>query len=438
MNNGIEIRNGQALIGNVSVSELARRCHTPLYIYDQTALEDRMKEFIDNFQSEKFNTSVLYASKAFSCIAMYKLCAHYGLGLDVVSGGELYTAYKAGFDLSKVYFHGNNKSVWELEMALKLGVGTIVVDNLMEAELLASLKQKPEYESCRIKTVLRINPGIDAHTHKYIQTAYIDSKFGISILKMDEIAQVVSVLQAAPGISFDGFHAHIGSQIFEKDAFMAEITKVCQFARDFEDAFGLVTRTLDFGGGFGVWYTDADQPVSIAEICQDIVHQSELEKERLNLSLETICIEPGRSIVAEAGYQLYEIGFLKETQNRKYIFIDGGMTDNIRPALYQADYSFDVATNMDSKKSETVTIAGKCCESGDLLGENILLQPCKSGDLLLVHSTGAYGYSMASNYNKLPFAGVVFVKDGQIFWAIKPQSFDELIERETVVLEEVQ
>lgn len=438
MKNGIEIRNGQALIGHVSVTELARRCHTPLYIYDQAALEDRMQEFVDNFQSEKFNTSVLYASKAFSCIAMYKLCAQYGLGLDVVSGGELYTACKAGFNLSKVYFHGNNKSVQELEMALKLGVGTIVVDNLMEAELLASLKQKPEFERCQIKTVLRINPGVEAHTHKYIQTAYVDSKFGISILKMDEIAKVVSVLQAVPGISFDGFHAHIGSQIFEKDAFKVEITKVCQFAQDFEDAFGLVTRTLDFGGGFGVWYTDADHPVSIAEICQEIVHQAELEKERLNLSFETICIEPGRSIVAEAGYQLYEIGFLKETQNRKYIFIDGGMTDNIRPALYQADYSFDIATNMDSEKTETVTIAGKCCESGDLLGENILLQPYKSGDLLLVHSTGAYGYSMASNYNKLPFAGVVFVKDGQIFWAIKPQSLDELIARETVVLEEVQ
>ncbi|MBF0578374.1 diaminopimelate decarboxylase [Erysipelotrichaceae bacterium RD49] len=437
MHNAIEIRDGQAVIGGVGVRKLASSCGTPLYIYDQNALEERMAEFVSSFKSDTLQTSVLYASKAFSCLAVYKLCQKHGLALDVVSAGELYTAYKAGFDLKNVYFHGNNKSRKELEMALKLKVGTIIVDNLMEAELLAFLVQKPEYQSCRVNTLLRINPGIEAHTHQYIQTAYVDSKFGISILKMDEIAQIVQTLSQA-GISFDGFHAHIGSQIFEQEAFLAEITKVCEFAKTFEEQFGFVTRTLDFGGGFGVWYTDADKPVAIEQICKAVISQAEAEKERLNLAFDSICIEPGRSIVAEAGYQLYEIGFLKETQNRKYIFIDGGMTDNIRPALYQADYEFDVATNMDAAKTETVTIAGKCCESGDLLGSEITIQPYQSGDLLLVHSTGAYGYSMASNYNKLPFAGVVFVKDGKIYWAIKPQSLNELIERELLEVEEVQ
>lgn len=434
MKDQITIQDGQVLISEVPVKTLAQKCGTPLYIYDQPALEHRMEEFVSSFKSSQFDTTVIFASKAFSCLAIDRLCTKYGLGLDVVSGGELFTARKAGFDMNQVYFHGNNKSLQELNMALEYGVKTIIVDNLMEARPLASLSSKAERP---VHALLRINPGIDAHTHKYIQTAYIDSKFGISILRKEEIHQLITTLEAAPNVVFDGFHAHIGSQIFEENAFMAEISKVCAFAREFEDEYGIKTRTLDFGGGFGVRYTDADAPIPIEEICKKIIAKTEEERKALNLSFSHVCIEPGRSIVAEAGYQLYTIGFLKETQNKKYVFIDGGMTDNIRPALYQADYDFDVATQMDKEKSEVVTVAGKCCESGDILGEGIALQPCSTGDLLLVHSTGAYGYSMANNYNKLPFAGVVFVDHGKIRWAIKPQSFEELIGRECLELEEV-
>lgn len=434
MKDQLTIQDGQVLISQVPVRELAQKCGTPLYIYDQPALEKRMNEFVSSFKSSQFNTAVIFASKAFSCLAIDKLCEKHGLCLDVVSGGELFTAKKAGFNMENVYLHGNNKSQAELEMAINYGVGTIIVDNLMEASLLSSLAGQAKQP---IHTLLRINPGIDAHTHKYIQTAYVDSKFGISILRKEEIKQLIQTLSAAENIVFDGFHAHIGSQIFEENAFMAEISKVCAFVREFEDETGIQIRTLDFGGGFGVHYTDADAPIPIDEICKKIITKTEEERNALNLSFDLVCIEPGRSIVAEAGYQLYTIGFLKETQNKKYVFIDGGMTDNIRPALYQADYDFDVATNIDADKSETVTIAGKCCESGDLLGENIALQPCSTGDLLLVHSTGAYGYTMASHYNKLPFAGVAFVDHGKIRWAIKPESYEELISRECLELEEV-
>lgn len=427
MKDSLTVREHEILISDTPVTEIARKCSTPLYIYDLPALKARMEEFRDSFVSDRLKTRVIYASKAFSCIAMNQLCAEYGFSLDVVSEGELHTAKQSGFDLGKVYFHGNNKSIDELLIAINLGVGTIIVDNLMEAELLAYLAKDCDHT---IHTLLRINPGIEAHTHKYIQTAYIDSKFGISILKVNEIRTLIETLTTNPHLKFDGFHAHIGSQIFGMDAFLAEIDKVCQFVRDFEDETGIQISTLDFGGGFGIPYTEQDHPVPIPEVCQAIVREAEEQIARLNLSVHEICIEPGRSIVGEAGYQLYTIGFCKQTQNKKYIFIDGGMTDNIRPALYQAEYEFDVATNADAEKNDTVCIAGKCCESGDLLAESYSLQPCHQGDLLLVHSTGAYGYSMASNYNKLPIPGVVFVDHGEIDWVIKPQGLDDLIARE--------
>lgn len=429
MKETITVKNNMAEIAGVPVSELAEKCGTPLYIYDENALINRIEEFKEGFTSSTLQTKVIYASKAFSCLKMAELCKEYGLGMDVVSAGELYTAKKAGFDMKDIFFHGNNKSLLELEMAIEYGVGTIVVDNEMEALLLSELSKK---SANKIQVLLRINPGIEAHTHKYIQTAFVDSKFGISILRKEEISEIVKIVEEAENLEFAGFHAHIGSQIFEEDAFMAEIETICEFVKEFEDEQGIPTKVLDFGGGFGVWYTNADHPIPIEEICKKIAEKAEEQKEKLNLPLVSICIEPGRSLVAEAGYQLYSIGFLKKTQNRSYIFIDGGMTDNIRPALYQADYEFDIATNMDAPKNQKVTIAGKCCESGDLLGENVMVQPYQKGDLLLVHSTGAYGYSMASNYNKLPFPGVVFVKDGKYSWAIKQQTLDELIEREVL------
>ena len=315
-------------------------------------------------------------------------------------------------------------------MAIELGVGTIVVDNLMEAKRLVRFCENPKH---KIHVLLRVNPGIEAHTHKYIQTAFIDSKFGISTLDTDEIKAVIDTIQTNSNLQFDGFHAHIGSQIFELDAFKAEIEKICQFVQEFQNQTKIQVRTLDFGGGFGIRYTDEDQPVEIALVCKTIVSEAEKQIAAYELSVEEICIEPGRSIIAEAGYQLYTIGDLKQTPNRNYIFVDGGMTDNIRPVLYQADYDFDIATNADAPKTKTVCIAGKCCESGDLLAENTLVQPYQTNDLLLVSSTGAYGYSMASNYNKLAIPSVVFVDHGKIIPIIKRQTYQDLIQRENLI-----
>lgn len=430
MKNTFNIHNHEIYISNTSVRTLASECSTPLYIYDLPALKQRMAEFKDHFVSNTLKTHVIYASKAFSCLAMNQLVNQFGFSLDVVSGGELYTALQSNFDLSRIYFHGNNKSDDELNMAIELGVGTIVVDNLMEAKRLVQLCKCPKH---KIHVLLRVNPGIEAHTHKYIQTAFIDSKFGISTLNTEEIKAVIDTIQTNSNLQFDGFHAHIGSQIFELEAFKAEIEKICQFVQEFQNQTQIQVRTLDFGGGFGVRYTDEDQPVEIALVCKTIVSEAEKQIAAYELSVEEICIEPGRSIIAEAGYQLYTIGDLKQTPNRNYIFVDGGMTDNIRPVLYQADYDFDIATNADAPKTETVCIAGKCCESGDLLAENTLVQPYQTNDLLLVSSTGAYGYSMASNYNKLAIPSVVFVDHGKIIPIIKRQTYQDLIQRENLI-----
>ena len=430
MKNTFNIHNHEIYISNTSVRTLASECSTPLYIYDLPALKQRMAEFKDHFVSNTLKTHVIYASKAFSCLAMNQLVNQFGFSLDVVSGGELYTALQSNFDLSRIYFHGNNKSDDELNMAIELGVGTIVVDNLMEAKRLVQLCKCPKH---KIHVLLRVNPGIEAHTHKYIQTAFIDSKFGISTLNTEEIKAVIDTIQTNSNLQFDGFHAHIGSQIFELEAFKAEIEKICQLVQEFQNQTQIQVRTLDFGGGFGVRYTDEDQPVEIALVCKTIVSEAEKQIAAYELSVEEICIEPGRSIIAEAGYQLYTIGDLKQTPNRNYIFVDGGMTDNIRPVLYQADYDFDIATNADAPKTKTVCIAGKCCESGDLLAENTLVQPYQTNDLLLVSSTGAYGYSMASNYNKLAIPSVVFVDHGKIIPIIKRQTYQDLIQRENLI-----
>lgn len=430
MKNTFNIHNHEIYISNTSVRTLASECSTPLYIYDLPALKQRMAEFKDHFVSNTLKTHVIYASKAFSCLAMNQLVNQFGFSLDVVSGGELYTALQSNFDLSRIYFHGNNKSDDELNMAIELGVGTIVVDNLMEAKRLVQLCKCPKH---KIHVLLRVNPGIEAHTHKYIQTAFIDSKFGISTLNTEEIKAVIDTIQTNSNLQFDGFHAHIGSQIFELEAFKAEIEKICQFVQEFQNQTQIQVRTLDFGGGFGVRYTDEDQPVEIALVCKTIVSEAEKQIAAYELSVEEICIEPGRSIIAEAGYQLYTIGDLKQTPHRNYIFVDGGMTDNIRPVLYQADYDFDIATNADAPKTKTVCIAGKCCESGDLLAENTLVQPYQTNDLLLVSSTGAYGYSMASNYNKLAIPSVVFVDHGKIIPIIKRQTYQDLIQRENLI-----
>lgn len=414
-------------IAGISVEQLANTCKTPLYVYDENKITDKLRQFHDEFKSTQFETEVLYASKAFSCKAMCTLVAAQQCSLDVVSGGELFTARQAHFPMERVYFHGNNKSYDELIMALEYGVGTIVIDNQMECEMLGHAIR---HTGKSVHTLIRVNPGVEAHTHKYIVTAHIDSKFGISITRQDEIAKMIHTLTDEEGIVFDGFHAHIGSQIFDKQAYVAEIETLMSFVNDFQKTYDIIVHALNLGGGFAAYYTSEDHPIPIQEVCQTILDSCAIQKAKYQLDINKILIEPGRSIVAEAGSTIYRVGYQKQTENKKYIFVDGGMSDNIRPALYQAAYACDIANRMDEEKVEKVTVAGKCCESGDILIEDVMLPEARQNDLLILYTTGAYGYSMASNYNKLNRPAVVFVKDGNVRCVIKRESFEDMIHLE--------
>ncbi|MBB5182834.1 diaminopimelate decarboxylase [Catenisphaera adipataccumulans] len=411
-------------IAGMSVKELADTYQTPLMVYDENKLRQKMSDFMHYFQSDTFETGVLYASKAFSCKEILRLANEYGMCLDVVSGGELYTAGQVNFPMERVYFHGNNKSLAEMKMAIEYGVGTIIVDNLQEAQVFNELAKNSDHV---IHILLRINPGIDAHTHKYIVTGHVDSKFGVSMLQEEEIVRVIKTFDENEHTVFEGFHAHIGSQIFDKNAFAAEIKKMFGFVKKMEEDHGIVLNTVNLGGGFAATYTDADAPIPLPEVCATILDTAKAQQDERQTHVKKLLIEPGRSIVAEAGSTIYTAGFTKQTPNKNYVFVDGGMADNIRPALYQAAYDADVANKDDQPKTVTYTIAGKCCESGDLLIEGIKLPPCQAGDLIIVYTTGAYGYSMASHYNKLPLPAVVFVKDGKARVVIERESYEHMI-----------
>lgn len=414
-------------IGGMNIQAIAQKYGTPCVVYDENILRNRLREFTENFRSDVFQTDVIYASKAFNCKAMISLISEYGCGLDVVSGGELYTAYKAGYDCSKIFFHGNNKTPDEIRMALEYGVGTIVVDNVMEAEELVNQIKDTDYH---VNVFLRINPGIEAHTHKYIVTAHVDSKFGISVLDEEEIREAVKLFESTNRITFEGLHAHIGSQIFDKQAYTELVKKMFAFAAKMNSEYGTSLTAVNLGGGFAAYYTKADHPVPIQEVCEEILKTSAEENAKYGNPIKRILIEPGRSIVAEAGYNLYTVGYIKKTPNRLYAFVDGGMSDNIRPALYQAEYDAFIAGKEEEEVFADYTIAGKCCESGDLLIQSIPLPEVKKGDILVMKTTGAYGYSMASHYNKLPLPAAVFVRNGEDRCVIERESYDHLISLE--------
>lgn len=408
----------ELVIGGMKASELAAHYGTPLYVYDQQKLEDNLEAYTTHFKSPMFKTRILYASKAFQTIGMLDLIAGYGLGVDVVSSGELYTALKSDVPVEKIYFHGNNKTTEELRMAFETGVKHIVVDNVIELEELSALSA--EYKQ-QLNIQIRLNVGIEAHTHEYIVTTHIDSKFGIAFGSEDYEA-CLAIIKKSDFLELEGFHVHIGSQIFEMDAWYAAIDKMLGYLQTFSQPL-----TLNLGGGFGVRYTDADKPMPIKENMAHIVTYLEGKLQETGVKVKEVMIEPGRSLVAEAGTTLYEIGYQKQTPNKKYYFVDGGMGDNIRPSLYQAHYACDVANKMTAEKSELVTVAGKYCESGDVLIHDVYLPPVEKGDLLAVYSTGAYGYSMSSNYNRNAIPAVVFVKEGQAREIVKRQTLADLI-----------
>ena len=400
---------------------LKEKYNTPLYVYDTTIIKNKIDMLKNNFISDLYSTEIIYASKAFSIKEMIRLIANKGLSLDVVSLGELYTALSVDFDMKNIYFHGNNKSYDELYFAVSHNVGTIIVDNLMELELLDSICKSLNKTQ---NIMIRLNLGIEAHTHKYIVTSHIDSKFGI-LYNSSDYNSMIKLINSSSNIKLIGLHSHIGSQIFGLDAYKAEIKKLALITKDFD-----YPLALNLGGGFGAYYTDEDKPISLDIIAKSLIEfTNEILKEE-NISITKLLIEPGRSIVCEAGSTLYTIGFIKKTPNKEYYFIDGGMTDNIRPALYQAKYDAYIVGKENDSKTEKVTIAGECCESGDIIIESYDLPKANTNDLLVVKSTGAYGYSMSSNYNKALTPAVVFVDEEKDYLVSKRQSYEDLIKRE--------
>ncbi|MEG0829440.1 MAG: diaminopimelate decarboxylase [Anaerovoracaceae bacterium] len=415
-------------IGGVDCQDLAAACGTPLYIYDEGKIEEQLRAAKTTFKSREFETEVVYAAKAFSCKAMFEKVSQADAGLDVVSGGELYCAWKSGVDMKKIYFHGNNKTPEELELAFEKGCKTIVMDNLMECEKIIAISNERKQE---VDVFLRINPGIEAHTHEYIMTATPDSKFGINMGSKDNIVELIEKVTKSKYVSFKGFHSHIGSQITEFEAFGKALEIMVDFIKTMESDFKIQTKQLSIGGGFGIKYIASDKPIPLDHMCKLLIEKcQDLIKEK-KVSLEKLIIEPGRSIVGEAGSTLYKIGYSKNTENKHYVFVDGGMSDNIRPALYQAEYSCDIANKLDSPKNQSVCIAGKNCESGDILIRLTKLQEEEPGDLLVIYSTGAYGYSMASNYNRAGKPPVVFAKGGKARVVIKGESYEDQLRQDT-------
>lgn len=416
-------------IAGVSITKLKEQYQTPLYIYDEDHIRKQCQLFKSKFTHPIVKSEVIYASKAFLTVGMAQLIAQEGLFLDCVSQGEVYTALKAGFPTEKIVLHGNNKSREELLFALKSKIGIIVLDNDFEAKLLMDLVDHNYIPNI----MLRINPGIDAHTHEYIKTSTVDSKFGMSIHDPKTI-EIIKILKNFPYVNFLGTHSHIGSQILEPSSFYDHAHTVLSFYKTLKDLSGVELECLNLGGGFGVKYMPLDQRLDLNVVLPKLLESIHQDAKKMGLKIPKVLIEPGRSIVAEAGYTLYTIDQIKTTLNKKhYMFIDGSMNDHIRTALYQAVYDAEIIGKTTSEKNILYTVAGKACESGDIIIHNILLPEAKVNDLLLVKTTGAYHYSMASHYNRLTIPPVVFVSKGQSKIIVRRETLNDLTSHDEVL-----
>lgn len=413
---------GHLTIGSADTVELAKEFGTPAYVFDENEIRSNLRAFRNSIEENYGgNGLVCYASKAFSCKEIYRICKQEGTGVDVVSGGELYTALSVDFPAENIVFHGNNKTPDELLMAVENGVGRIVVDNLTE------LKKLNEIAANAGKTVgimLRIKPGVDAHTHDFIKTGQIDSKFGFA-LETGEALEAAKEALTMPNLKLRGLHCHIGSQIFDIDPFELAAEVMLDLYKQIKDETGAELDELNLGGGFGIKYVDGDTPIPYGEYMKNVSAVVKAETERLGLKMPFILIEPGRSVVGAAGLTLYTVGAVKEIPDiRTYVSVDGGMADNPRYALYHADYQVICANKANEEKNMTVTVAGKCCESGDLIQENTPVQTVEAGDILAVLSTGAYNYSMASNYNRIPKLPVIMVNSGEARIVVKRETYE--------------
>lgn len=428
MNKNMKVNSlGHLEINGCDTVELAREFGTPLYVFDENLIVENCKMFANSLKEHYENSLVIYASKAFNCLEMCRIINREGLGLDVVSGGELYTAHKADFPMDRVFFHGSNKTDDELELAIKLGVHRIVVDNIFE---LKRLNKIAENHDTTAEIMFRIKPGIDAHTHDFVKTGQIDSKFGFA-LENGEAFEAVKLCKDLKNIDLKGLHCHIGSQIFDNAPFVEAAVVMLTLYKKIKDELGIVFEDLNLGGGFGIKYTNEDDPLEYNKYMGDVSVAVHDFCDKNDMQIPRILIEPGRSIVGAAGTTLYKIGSIKEIKNiRNYVAINGGMTDNPRYALYKSKYTAINASKADKPADYTATVAGKCCESGDLIGEDMQFAKPQEEDILAILSTGAYNYSMASNYNRIPRPAAVMINNGKAREIIKRETYDDIIKND--------
>ncbi len=416
---------GHLTIGGCDTVDLAAKYGTPLYVMDEPKIRAALRDYKRSIDENYENCGmVAYASKACSCKEIYRIVMQEGCGTDVVSGGELYTAMQVGFPAERIYFHGNNKTEAELRMALEYGVGRIVVDNAEELQALSSIAGKMGKTA---SIFLRITPGIDAHTHDFVKTGQIDSKFGFTLENGDAL-RAASMAVNTPHVRLMGVHCHIGSQIFDEQPFEHAAEVMLNFLNDIRRETGVTLTEMNLGGGFGIMYTQADHPKAYGEYMRLVAGALKKCAAALQFPVPYIIIEPGRSIVASSGITLYTVGAVKEIPGvRTYVHIDGGIGDNPRYALYHAPYTAVVANKATLPPEKAVTISGRCCESGDLIQENVMLPLCERGDIMAILATGAYNYSMSSNYNRLPRPAIVMIRNGESRIAVKAETYADIV-----------
>lgn len=415
---------GHLEIDGVDTIDLADKYGTPLLIYDVTTIRKNIESFRVALKNYKGTAKISYASKAFASVAMYQIIHQENISIDVVSGGELFIAKQAGFPGNRINFHGNNKSKQELEDALDYEIAHFIVDNFHELDMLSNLAKERQQE---ITVILRITPGIDADTHKYVMTGQTDSKFGFDLQSGQAQEAVVKAMEA-PYIQLEGLHIHIGSQIFETDSYLLSIKQVLSYVKEWQKEFDFKLNVFNIGGGFGIQHTPEEEESQSEKQLETITADLMRLLDEYQIEYPELWIEPGRSIVGEAGTTIYEVGSQKNLPKvRHYVSVDGGMADNIRPAFYDAKYFAKVANRMEAKSTNEVSIAGKACESGDMLIWDLPLPEVEAGDRLAVFNTGDYTFVMASNYNRLPRPAVVFVEKGKEFLAIRRETPEDFM-----------
>ncbi len=422
----IEVKNGELYFGGMNVCELAKKHGTPLYLMDEAKIRENCRNYISAMREYMGEDSYpLYASKAASFKRIYEIIAEEGLGADVVSSGEIYTAMKAGFDMSRAYFQGNNKTDWDIAYAMDCGVGYFVCDNIEEVDAIDEIASE---KGIIQKILLRLTPGIDPHTYDEVATGKVDSKFGTAI-ETGQAYEITRHTLSKKNISLEGFHCHVGSMVFESSTFTRSAEIMLGFISGINESFGYKAKILDLGGGYGVRYTCDDPEIDIKANIKGVCEFIKNECERLGYPIPSLRLEPGRSIVADAGMTVYTVGTVKKiTGYKNYVSVDGGMTDNPRYALYGSKYTVLTANKMNEEASLVCDLVGRCCESGDIVQPDVKFpESVKRGDTVCVLTTGAYNYSMASNYNRICRPPVVMINGGKDYVAVKRESFEYLL-----------